>query len=87
LLEYASKYKAFPVIVLCECPSEVARDRIANRIRDDKDTYAERTWEEHKRIQKMFAPLKELTYLKLDTRLDPSENAMKIAEYLLYTVE
>ncbi|WP_414752481.1 AAA family ATPase [Anabaena sp. CCY 9910] len=87
LLEHASKYKAIPVIVLCECPSEVARDRIANRIRDDKDTYAERTWEEHERIKKMFAPLNEWTHLKLDTCLDPSENAMKIAEHLLHTAE
>lgn len=83
LLTLADNYNAIPIVVFCKCPSEVARQRIINRQASDTNLYADRTWEEHKRIERLFDPINDsVNTITLDTQISPRKNAEKMIEML-----
>ena len=60
-------------IIECFCPEEV----VVSRLKSRKDDYSDATIEVYQKMKKIYEPVK-VDHIKIDTTLDPQENARRI---------
>jgi predicted kinase len=83
LLEYASLYNAFPMILLCNCSSEIAKERVENRL--ISGSYLACDWKKHTRISSAFELSDDIVDIKLSTHVNPSDNVEQIINFMVMT--